>query len=157
MRSTIAAVIILAAATYYLGYSHASSRYTAQIESIEASNSAALAQSSANLRAAEQRHADATRQLRDQYDIERAALQRAHDQAVTDLRNSSQRVRVPVTDCQPVPSPAAAASGTATAATAELDATVAADIYRIAADCDEIIHKYTALQNWAKEALKLCR
>lgn len=58
--------------------------------------------------------------------------------------------------CPPTSKVSAPTSGNNGAAVAELEAEVAARLYTIAADGDRAIRKLIALQEWAKEAVKLC-
>ena len=93
-------------------------------------------------------------------DYERQATEQAAQAAaiIADLRDSNQRVRIKVTDCDnpAVPASSSAAGIDNGSRTAELDGQVAARIWAIAADGERAIAKLTALQQWANKAVLLC-
>lgn len=86
-----------------------------------------------------------------------AATEAEKDRAVvSDLDSGAKRVRVRAARCAPVPTTGAASVGADAGAEAELPSAVGARLYDLAADADETARQLTALQAWAKEAVRLC-
>lgn len=83
-----------------------------------------------------------------------------NERKLADLRSGHDRLRLPVTGCSgggAGTSPAEASSeGADGTASADVAPETAAALYDIAADGDAAIEQLTALQQWAKEAVKLC-
>lgn len=159
---TLVVIFALAATNYWSyskGYSNASTLHSLRYEERETELLEQSAKAKQALLNAERSHAASVASI--QADYERRAQEQAARDAVViaDLRNAQQRVRVKVTDCRDtaVPAPTAPVTKPDGNRTAELDLETAARIWAIAADGQRAVEKLTALQAWAREAVKLCR
>lgn len=100
--------------------------------------------------------------LETQFRKEQHEAQQTIDALRTDVRNGDVRLRVAVAGCASVAGSddmsgtGTSASGANGAGTAELDRSVADDLLGITADGDAAIRKLTALQDYAREALRVC-
>lgn len=150
----LAAIILTHVAAYYRGAGNGAAKAHAEDAAAQA---AALARAESVYRAKELTNEKQIEGIRVEY-AARAATETALDaHAGGDLRAGTQRMRVAVARCSPVPAaPGPTASRADVAETAELAPEVAGRLYAIAADGDAAIRQLTALQAWAKSAVTLC-
>lgn len=144
--------------SYDWGYSNASTLHELRYEKRETDLREQVTKAQQSVLDAERDHTAAIARVRTAYEQQAQDAAMANAAVIADLRSSQRRVRVPVTDCRnaamPAPEPATRADHEPR--TAELDPAVAARIWAIAADGDRAVQKLTALQNWAREAVRLC-
>lgn len=158
---TLVVIFALAATNYWSyskGYSNASTLHERNAKQREAELLQQVTDAQTALLDAERSHTATVAEIQAGYEIASREAAAANAAVIADLRSSQRRVRIPVTDClaEPVPEAKPATSADHGAGTAELDPQVAARIWAIAADGDRAAQKLTALQSWAREAVRLC-
>lgn len=118
----------------------------------------AMAVADARYRESETRYAQQVSDVRAKYAGQEGAAKAADARYVSDLRVGSKRLRLPVAagGCPDAADPRPAAARVDDLPRAELAPEAGAALYGIAADGDEAIRQLTALQAWAKAAVRLC-
>ncbi|MBC8729967.1 lysis system i-spanin subunit Rz [Paraburkholderia sp. UCT2] len=108
------------------------------------------------------RAASAVAVVEQTYRTEQTNAQKTIDTLRADVRAGDVRLRVATASCAAsaggsgVPGAGAAAGGTDGTGTAELDGSAADALLGITGDGDRAIRKLTALQDYAREALRVC-
>lgn len=153
------AVIFVVAALVLLAAHYADVRKAVNKERAACKEQAqrALVSAQERYRTEEEFHAREIQELQTKYANQQQQAAAVDARAMADLGSGVRRLRVPIASRCPAPTSVAAPTGrTDDAATAELAPEAARYLYDIAADGDEAIRQLTALQAWARDALKLC-
>ena len=154
------AFLVIGVGAFWFGSSRASRKCDARMTAAESKTAVILARADAQYRERESTYEKNTADLRAKY-LEAASTARQADTLLAArLVDGSQRMRVHVSNCRPVPaSPAPSVEpsvGTDATASAELAPEVAVALWDIASEGDAAIEQLTALQAWAHEATHLC-
>ncbi len=107
----------------------------------------------------EREHETNVANLRAEYARANTEAQSMDSRVIDDLRSGIKRLRVQVASCSADTnsgSSGPSSGGANGAGAAELTGAASEHLWRIAADGDRAIRKLTALQDWARSAVKLC-
>ena len=163
------AVALIALAGYGYGYgsgkadatadaAKAMDKYKEEVRDREREQERLLTEANDKNRDLENQHEREVADLRASFAQQQADAKARDDRRIADLRAGNDRLRLQVASCSaPQPGSSGAAPGGADGAgTAELAPETAATLWGIAGDGDRAIRKLTALQEWARSAVKLC-
>lgn len=163
------AVALIALAGYGYGYgsgkadataeaAEALDKYKEEVRAREREQERLLAEANDKNREQEKAHEQRVADLRAEFAQQQADARARDDRTIADLRSGNQRLRLQVASCSAARSGAAesAPGGVDGTGTAELAPETAAALWGIAADGDRAIRKLTALQAWARSAVRMC-
>ena len=155
-RKALLAILVLAAIG--IAYSTGKSRGASAMHAEDvAHEQAALAAAEKAYREQERAHDKVIDQIRVDYARQETAAHAADADVARSLADGARRVRLPVVRCSPDTAALGPTPGRVDdPATAELPGPIAAALYAIAADGDQAIRQLTALQAWARSAVRLC-
>lgn len=154
----IIGAVALAVLVTWAAYQAGSAKGTAKAEAkCKEQAQRALVTAQERYRTEEAFHAREIQELQTKFSREREQAASVDAAAMADLRSGVRRLRFPVAARCPAAAPPAASTGRVDGpAAADIAPATAEALYSIAADGDQAIRQLTALQAWARDALKLC-
>lgn len=163
-----AAAVLLLLLGYGCGYGRGSTKateraavamdaYREEVRKREREQARLLERANRENREQEIAHEQRVADLRAEYALLEGQARSEDKRTIDDLRSGNQRLRLQVASCGSGAGTANPSAGGADGAgTAELAPEASAAVWGIAADGDGAIRKLTALQSWARSALKTC-
>lgn len=161
----LAVAIMIGSAAFFAGFNKGVDKGYSKLDSYkqevylkEQQYLAAIADANAAIAKMERDHEKEVADINLRYQEAQFKAEADDKKRISDLQSGISRLRLQVSSCNSPGSPEAGSPSSSDNGTrsADLAPETSAALYSIAGDGDRAIRKLTALQEWAKEALKLC-